>query len=379
MEKPYHPDTDRNFEKIMNILMVSMDYPPVPGGISAHVYELAKSMSKSGHTVSVLTRGKKGEPRKSVSEGISVYRVTLNYAAFVYGIQIRNCIREILPETKPNVIHIHGMGPLEWYNIRKIPLVYTNHTSGYLKRVQKGGFRRMALLKRLFKKPDLFLAPSKELLHTPFEIRAQKQFIPNGVDQTKYRFNSVARDEKRNELSIGENEQVAIITRRLVEKNGVIYLARAVPHIDNTGLRFIVIGDGPERKKIENEFRKNCGDRVVFTGNKPHDEIIDYYSAADFSILPSLMEATSISGLEAMSSGLPIVGTRVGGIPELIKNGENGYLCNPADPHDLADKINLLLAGNMKALGANSRRMVENEFSWSRIGEKTIDSYEMIL
>lgn len=362
----------------MNILMVSMDFPPVPGGISAHVHELSKALVASGQTVTVLTRRKKNI-RRTENEGIHIHEMPLKYVAFVYGLQIRSHIRKLIPEIKPDLIHIHGMGPLEWYNIKKIPLVYTNHTSGYLMRIKKGGLRRMMMLKRLLNKPNLFLAPSRELLEVPFSIPARKLFIANGVDAAKYAFDPEKRLEIRKRLHISDNEVVAVITRRLVPKNGVIYLAKAARLIKNDQIRFIVIGDGPERDAIEKEFEKHCGKRVLMLGSKTHDEIIAYYSAADFSILPSLMEATSISGLEAMAAGLPLVGTRVGGIPELIKEGENGYLCQPGDPEDLAENIDKLLSKDLKSMGVSSRNMIEKDFEWRRIAEKTLQAYETLM
>ena len=204
------------------------------------------------------------------------------------------------------------------------------------------------MLKRHFRKVDLFLAPSQELLQVPFPFPAKKQFIANGVDGNKFLTDLEKRHAIRKKLDILEDDLVAIVTRRLVDKNGVIYLARASGQLQNNQIKFLIIGDGPERDTVEKEFLKNCGKRAIFLGNKSHDEIVDYYSAADFSILPSLMEATSISGLEAMAAGLPLVGTEVGGIPELIQNGENGFLCRPADPRDLATKIDLLLANDLR-------------------------------
>lgn len=363
----------------MNILLISIDFPPVPGGISAHVYELSQAFQKKGHTVSVVTRKRKGQEGKTNIDGIDIYRVSLKYLALFYGLQLRNFVKTLLPMLNPDIIHIHGMGPLEWYNIDSVPLAYTNHTSGYLRRIKKGGMRRMAMLKRHFAKVDLFLAPSRELLHIPFDIKATKQFIANGVDAKKFLHNTTKRLEIRQKLGIGIDETVAIVTRRLVDKNGVIYLAKATQLISNKKLRFIIIGDGPERQSIETEFRQHCGKRAVFLGNKTHDEIVDYYSAADFSILPSLMEATSISGLEAMASNLPLVGTEVGGIPELIHNGVNGYLCQPADHADLAEKINALLGQDLEKFGEMSRRMVEENFDWEKIAGATLQAYEKIL
>jgi glycosyltransferase involved in cell wall biosynthesis len=88
-----------------------------------------------------------------------------------------------------------------------------------------------------------------------------------------------------------------------------------------------------------------------------------------------LMEATSISGLEAMSVGLPLVGTRVGGIPDLIQDGKNGYLCNPSDDEDLAHKIDQLLASDFSAFGEMSEKYVKKQFSWSQIACQTVDVY----
>lgn len=362
----------------MNILMISMDYPPVPGGISAHVYELAKAFTKSGNRVTIVTRRRWRQEAHSFEDEIEIYRIRLKYLTLVYGLQIRKFVRKILSELQPDVIHIHGMGPLEWYNIDHIPLAYTNHTSGYLKRIKKGGFRRMTMLKRHFRKVDLFLAPSRELLQIPFEIKAPKKFIANGVDSGKFFFDSGKRIAIRKKLGIDEEDIAAIVTRRLVDKNGVIYLARAAEFLDNSRIKFIIIGDGPERRSVEEEFTIQCGSRAIFLGNKTHGEIVEYYSAADFSILPSLMEATSISGLEAMAAGLPLVGTEVGGIPELIVDGVNGYLCQPANPEDLGDKINLLLSEDFRAYGKNSRKMVEENFDWQQIAHNTLQAYQLI-
>jgi glycosyltransferase involved in cell wall biosynthesis len=363
----------------MNILMISIDYPPVPGGISAHVYELSKAFARAGNRVAVVTRRRGNEVERSQVDGCEVHRVALQYMALFYGLQLRSFVRKLLPKFQPDIIHIHGMGPLEWYNIKHIPLVYTNHTSGYLKRIQKGGWRRMTMLKRHFSKVDLFLAPSPELLHVPFPIRAPQRFIANGVDAAKFVRNPNKRQAIRHKLGIGGDDIVAIVTRRLVDKNGVIYLARATQFLENQAIRFIIIGDGPERGAIEAEFTRHCGNRAIFLGNKSHMEIVDYYSAADFSILPSLMEATSISGLEAMAAGLPLVGTKVGGIPELIKEGVNGHLCHPADPADLAKQINALMSEDFRTMGKNSRKMVEKQFDWQQIAGKTLAAYRFIL
>jgi len=360
--------------------MVSLDFPPTVGGIAAHVYELSKALCALGQRVAVITRAK-GESAvgEAKHDGIDVTRIALRWAAPLYARQINRCIREKCVTFEPDVIHVHGMAPLEGYDVERVPLAYTNHTSGYLERIAKGGARRMALLERSFAKPRLFLAPSRELLETPFPIAARRVFIPNGVDADKYRFDQSSRRKIRHRLDIDDSALVGILTRRLVAKNGVIHLARAVRHIDDERLRLILIGDGPEAARVRECLECHFAGRFHMAGAMRHEEIVPFYSAADFSVLPSLMEATSISGLEAMACSLALVGTRVGGIPELVEDGVNGYLCEPGDERDLAEKITRLLAGDVAGFGARSRALVEERFAWPQIARRTLAAYESIL
>jgi glycosyltransferase involved in cell wall biosynthesis len=360
----------------MRILMVSLDFPPVAGGIAAHVYELSKALIERGHKVFVITRHRENGIKNSCIDGINVTAFKLKYMSPLYGRQINHFVQSNLDHIRPDIIHIHGMAPLEGYRITTPPLAYTNHTSGYLMRIQKYGRFKMFLLKRLFQKPSLFLAPSKELLATPFPISAEKRFIPNGVDAAKYKHNGDDRRSLRSELGFTDEDIVGILTRRLVPKNGMIYFARATKHIRQPNTKFIIIGDGDQKGAVEAELRQHIPGRFHMLGAKRHEEIISYYSAADFSVLPSLMEATSISGLEAMAAALPLVGTRVGGIPDLITPGYNGFLCDPADDGQLAEQINMLANEDLKKLGANSRKRVEEKFDWTQIARVTEEAYE---
>lgn len=359
--------------------MVSLDFLPTVGGITAHVYELSLALIQNGCKVSIITRTTQ-ETSKAYEniDGIDVYRVNLRLFGATYGWQINRFIQSKLPLIKPDIIHIHGMRPLEFYTIQNIPLVYTNHTSGYLKRIKKGGYR-IALLKRLFQKPALFLAPSKELLEVPFAFKAKKVYIPNGVISEKLKRNEEARVKIRTELGLRSDDILAIVTRRLVQKNGVKYLSLATQYIQNPHLKLLIIGDGEEFNEIKTNLEMYFKDRFFMLGSKKHHEIIDYYSASDLSILPSLMEATSISGLEAMGASLPLIGTKVGGIPELIKEGINGYLCEAKNPHDLADKIDVLLAQDFKTMGKNSLEIVKKDFDWDVIAKTTIKEYRGLL
>jgi len=360
----------------MRVLMVSLDYPPTVGGITAHVYELSQALQSIGCKVSVATKFVTSEQKAfETVDGIDIYRFDLKYIGFTYGYQINRFLKRLLKEHDFDIIHIHGMRPLEFYNIKEVPLVYTNHTSGYLKRIKKGGYR-IPMLKRLFDRPDLFLAPSEELLQIPFEIRAKKVFISNGVIAEKFARNEEKRKVLREALGIADDEVLGIVTRRMVWKNGVQYLAKATAFMKNNRLKLLFIGDGEEFDEVKQILEENFKDRFTLLGSKKHEEIIDYYSASDISILPSLMEATSISGLEAMAASLPLVGTEVGGIPVLIEEGRNGFLCKPEDPKDLAEKIDRLLESDIEKMGAYSRQLVEEKFDWKKIAQQTLAEYK---
>jgi glycosyltransferase involved in cell wall biosynthesis len=339
---------------------------------------LSQALKNIGCNVTVATKLLNSEQKNYENiDGIDVYRFKLSYVGLTYGFQINSFIKKLLKKNQYDIIHIHGMRPLEFYNIKNIPLVYTNHTSGYLKRIKKGGYR-IPMLKRLFNKPQLFLAPSEELLEVPFDFPAKKVFISNGVISSKFTRNDKVREKLRNELYIKNDEKLAIVTRRMVWKNGVNFLALATKYIKNDKLKLLFIGDGEQYDEIKAILEENFKDRFILLGSKKHHEIIDYYSAADLSILPSLMEATSISGLEAMAASLPLVGTKVGGIPVIIKDGENGYLCQSENPEDLAQKIDKLLDSDYVSMGEKSKEMVDKYFDWIEIAKKTLKEYKSI-
>ena len=357
--------------------MVSLDYPPTVGGIAAHVRELACALRAKGCELMVATRRHKSEPTRQVIDGIQVRRVGLRGIGAFYGWQINRFVHSLRDSFHPQILHVHGLRPLEWFQKKNTPLVFTNHTSGYLKRIARGGWRTRHL-RRLFQKPDLILAPSEELLEMPFSVPGHKQFIPNGIATTRYARDEHMRHKIRKSLGLSSQDILGIVTRRLTPKNGVVSLAEATQFLKNPHIKLLFIGDGEERETVTQTLKAHFPHRTIMLGSLRHEEIIPYYSAADFSILPSLMEATSISGLEAMAAGLPLVGTRVGGIPMLIRDGKTGFLCNPADPQDLARKIDHLAQANYVSMGQAGHDYAARHFDWSSISQATLNAYQKV-
>ena len=172
-----------------------------------------------------------------------------------------------------------------------------------------------------------------------------------------------------------------IVPRRLVHKNGVEYLLRAMPLITaEIDAEAVLVGDGPERQKLEAlAGQLGVADRLTFMGACPNEDMPGLLSSGDLAIFPSLMEATSVAALEAMACELPVAASRVGGLPEIVSDAVGG-LFKPADPASLAARVvELLRGGELRALGAEARRRVVDRWSNARLADRHLEIYEELV
>ena len=130
----------------------------------------------------------------------------------------------------------------------------------------------------------------------------------------------------------------------------------------------LVAGDGPERNRLERAF----GDAALFLGSVPYDQIPALYHEMDVFVLPSHTEGLPRVILEAQATATPVIATRVGGVPEVVEDGETGLLCDPRRPAELESAIDRLAAdpSERQSLGANGRTAVEEAFSWNRLYDR---------
>jgi glycogen(starch) synthase len=139
---------------------------------------------------------------------------------------------------------------------------------------------------------------------------------------------------------------------RLAPQKGVRALVAAAGLLENESAQVILVGDGPERPALESEARRlGVGGRLRFVGFLAHEELPAVMSHADLLVLPSVYEELGTVLLEAMQTGLPIVASKTGGIPDVIEDGVNGLLVPPGDPEALARAIDRLLAERDLARG----------------------------
>lgn len=197
--------------------------------------------------------------------------------------------------------------------------------------------------------------------------------------------NGVAIEEFESRAHVQKiNGLVVVTTSRLVEKNGVDTLIRAIAVLKKN-IKLIechVLGDGPDRSKLERLARDlGVEHEVTFFGSVPFADVPTYLARADIFVRLSRSEGMGVSFVEALAAGLPIVGTPVGGIMDIITDGETGLFAKVDDPEDAAKKIMLLQQNPQLAqsIVENGKKMLQERFLWSSIAKQYEEIFERLL
>ena len=203
--------------------------------------------------------------------------------------------------------------------------------------------------------------------------------IPNFVCESEYARHPV--DELRSSLSLeGEPLLVHVSNFRPVKRpiDCVEILARVVKKGINT--RLVMVGDGSERPNVEHRARcLGVYDKCVFVGKKPN--IVDYLSAADVLLLPSEQESFGLAALEAMACEVPVIASRVGGVPEVVTDGETGFLSKVGEVEKMAEDAARLLTDEKlrREMGKRARESAISRYRTDIIIPQYIEFYERVL
>jgi glycosyltransferase involved in cell wall biosynthesis len=206
--------------------------------------------------------------------------------------------------------------------------------------------------------------------------------LPMGIDTTRF--------TPRAAVARGHDGPRLLFVGRLVEKKGTRYAIEAMAAIarEEPGARLMIVGDGPERTALERlTARLDLKDRVAFAGAVPNDELPALYASADLFIGPSVVEAngdTESFGVvfaEAMASGCPVVATDVGGVADLVVDGETGVLVPERDAPAIAETVVALLRDDAlrRKLAGNGVAWVREEFDLRRTASRYADLIDEVL
>lgn len=242
----------------------------------------------------------------------------------------------------------------------------------YAKRVGK----LMVLHRRIFATADALQAISRFLADWGVKMgfRHTPVVVPNGVETASFSKSISAEERRRIRESFGfsDADRVLVTTSRLSLKNGVDDLLRSLIYLPSS-YKTLIVGDGEDREKLLSLVeQKGLTDRVVFAGLRSRAEIPSLLHASDVFVRASLSEGLGNSFLEAMSAGLPVIGTPVGGIPDFLHDGETGVFCEPRNPESIAQAVLRLDAD--PALRArvikSGAELVVREYTWNDIAKR---------
>jgi starch synthase len=400
----------------LRVGLMTREYPPnVYGGAGVHVEYLSRELAKSIE-VEVHCWGKQlldegnlhvrgGEPWSEITNGTEgKYKTALE--AFSLNLAQMTSLAAI------DIVHTHT-----WYvsmagflakKLFNVPFVLTTHSLEPLrawKAEQLGsGYAMSSWMERTaILDADAVIAVSKgtkeDILRAYPEIKPERiHVIYNGIDLKEYQ----KTEENSALVKYGVDPAVpyVLFVGRITRQKGVTHLVEAIPHLPK-GTQVVLCAGAPDTPEIAAEMREKVeqvskiNPRVVWIEKMlSRAEAIQLYSHASVFCCPSVYEPFGIINLEAMACRAPVVASAIGGILEVVVDGETGYLVPfeqdpvttfPSSPEkfsrDLAEKISVLLADPEKAkrFGEAGRSRVEQTFAWSAIADQTIRLYQQLI
>jgi len=372
------------------------NYKYTYGGSVLATYYLALEMSRKGKDIMVFTTSYNSKDSIEEYNNLKIYRYGTNFRFLTSNISLGYFYKPLTYNA--DIVHVSFDIPpspfagLIYTRKKNLPLVITYHgdwedSYGNILRRLGVGFHNRLLVDKLLSAAKVIISPSSIYINSSKFLKKYEDkiiVIPNGINLEEFKI-PYSKKECREKLGLPTHKNIILFFGYLVPYKSPDILLKTFPKIlkkvPDTLLVFA--GNGvmeEELKRLSIELKvEKC---VIFAGyvGKEHRPL--YYKAADIFCLPSTMrtECHPIAILEAMACGIPIVASKIGGIPDIVKDGENGLLVPPKDENALADAIIYLLENKdiRERMGRNGRDKVER-YSWEKIAEETEKIYEELI
>lgn len=343
------------------------------GGAERMLLDLARGFSSEFFEIKVVTVVRGGSLEEDFKEtGIEV-RVFEKRGKVGLGVIWK--LWRFLRHEKPDIVHTHLFGGDTWGRIAailaRVPVIIstehnTNFDEGWVK-------RKLKKFLSLFTKKIVAVSEAvKNYSVSRDKIKEKKiAIIANGINLDK--FSGIPEKEFGDPPVIG-------VVGRLEEQKGHKYLFEALNLIKIIPWKLWVVGDGSKKNELERLAKDlNLRERIIFLGARKN--IPEILSGIDIFAFPSLWEGLGLAALEAAAAGKPIVASRVGGIPEIISDGETGILVEPKNVKSLADGLERVLLGKIdaKEMGARAKKMVQEKFGAEKMAEAYDKLYKELL
>jgi len=360
----------------MKVLIPILHYPPVIGGLETWTQNIAERLS-SKEEMFVVTGRVKSMPSHEVKGGVTIFRTSLftlrdlSYSSLFYILAsfpfvfLKSLF--LIREEGIDICHCQGflsgfLGFL-FYKLKRIPYIIT---------VQRLETKKGFLRKIVYRNARMILVSSSAVKNYFKEIGVREiRIIPNGIDLK--RFSGPERGNMRRKLGLSD-EFAVMSVGRLEWRKGFEFLLKATKILGEKlgDTRLFVVGGGNLEESLE-KMKENLGlkEKVIFLGAVSREKIPSYLSACDCFILSSVEEGFGIVILEAMAAGLPVVATKVGGILDIIKDGENGVLVDSKSPEQIAEAVLKIHSDKSFANGlVEKARVGLQRYDWDKIAEE---------
>ncbi len=353
-----------------NILMIKGNYGSA-GGPESLLASLLRCIDQQKCIPTLLRLQKQGiQWARPLAKDIpGVASVTVPWRGILLSPLTARAVNRVAIETQADLINTHDMrSNLAAYMIRgrRIPWVAQIH--GWLGHTHSGRWRYYEKMDRMIiRKADVVVVGSNAAFQEVQAAGAKKVcLVPNSVAIPHRDECELHCEEIRQQIGARRDSVVVGTVGRVHAGKGPIYLIEAIERLTRQGLpvKGLIVGDGPELESLRQlVIARNLTDSVILPGFC--QEVGPYYSAMDIFVVPSLKESMPLTALEAMAMRRPIIASNVGGLPDVIKDGQNGLLVPPADSEALAAAIEKLMADRnlSEKLAGCGRETVVQKFS----------------
>lgn len=385
------------------LLATSYDYPHL-GGLSTHMATLQKGLEERGHTVDIISFSDTPKwKRDFIARGPSfLLNKVKKGSGYVWTLKRRKDFLEQLVKERISknydVINAQDVFATEAALTSNIPTVSTVH--GYLtfESISKGSVDKdstqaeelMTAEREMYKATRAIITVDTRIKdYVKKETGVEGTMIKNFIDVESFKPEVERRAEFRTKHNLSQDELLFFVPRRLTKKNGVIYPVLSFPPVLEKfpNARIVFAGTGEMFEEIKSKAKElGVENNITMLGAIDHKEMIEYYALSDVVLVPSIYsagveEATSISALEAMGSGVPLIACAVGGLKEIIDHEKDGLLVAERNVEELSDAMIYLLENKEigQKLADAARAKIIAEYSHYAAAEKYEAVYKQAL
>jgi 1,2-diacylglycerol 3-alpha-glucosyltransferase len=365
----------------MRILIASDTYYPHVNGASYFTQRLAAALAERGHEVGVIAPSLTIHNDTIMRGNVHMFGVhsfpvlIVPKFRFVLPWIINRRIAQVMNDFKPDIVHIQMHFPvsravLNAARRENIPVVATNHfmpdnLTHYLhlprrvtEKIHEWAWKDAA---RTYRKTRGVSAPTRTagIMLEPW-LKGEVITISNGIHLTRFNPRNDPAPARR-EYNLPDMPTLLFVGRLDREKNVDLVLRAVQQALKDADFHFVAAGHGAEGASLKKLAHKlGISEKVTFTGFVPDELLPSLYATADCFVIAGIAELQCIVAMEAMATGLPVLGARAVALPELIHDGENGYLFEPCDKDELAARIVELFNDPIlrKRMGTKSRELI---------------------